>query len=553
MPPTGKLGSGLPLRLGTFATEAGGGTFGFGQAQAQIIVFGVNAFAQARAKIQVPTICNTTSPTGNVLVVTGTTETILPGCDIQGTPTGSSVTINYDIWISHNQPGTYKQETIYLKRNDTSGAILDSFSTPPSGGDGGDNSGGHQWHWSGSFVDSSPTTGHYIISVKAVQGSPNIYSDTRTFCVVGVVAGVSTQNGFGQAQADIKQTYNGFGQSQASIVYKRWAFGQAQAQILLKRFVLGQAQADILHVYLGFGQSQALIVVRDIEGFGQASASIVYKRWSFGQARAVTILANPGGGGGGGDGTGADTNFGPPQYVVVYNGFQLPGYPQSETVEIKNRVADPTPFGWDGFLSQQAGLNNPSLSIDFLIYTTDGWHNAKERFHMADRILRSDRGTFAPLYIDYLDRYWMASVIEVNYQKQVGNSMRILPYTVHFEVEPWIIGKKEYTITGANGTLTTLNRTLDDGAWTPTRIRVTGTDVTISGYTDTEFTGFISISGAVADMVIDTASYTAELNGESAVDRMRWADFALFVGAGTTNFDVTGATSIEIKYSNRWY
>jgi hypothetical protein len=99
-----------------------------------------------------------------------------------------------------------------------------------------------------------------------------------------------------------------------------------------------------------------------------------------------------------------------------------------------------------------------------------------------------------------------------------------------------------------------VGRTIDDGGWTPTRITVTGTDVTISGYTATgDFAGFVSISGAVTNMVIDSDTFTATIGGVNANDRMRWADYRTYVGPGKTFFTTTGASSMTLEYQNRWY
>lgn len=546
MVPSGKLGTSLPFRLGTISEEESV-PFGFGQAQARIID---------------NDDCNTTSPTGDVLVVTGLTETILPGCDIWvSTPAG--VALSWNIWISHQNSGTFKQELITIKRDNIAGATLDSFSTP-AGSDGGDNTNGHQFNWTGTFIDSSPTTGHYVISVTEIAvgvGDPTttqIWSDTRTFCATRAGAAY----GFGQAQTTVlKKSFafgqaqalivvvgiNTFGQSQAEIVYKRWAFGQAQAQILLKRFVLGQAQARILQIYLQPAQAQALIVVRNISKFAQAAAEIVYKRWSFAQAQAIIVHGYPGGGDTG------DPSFSPPHYIVVYNGFQLPGYAQAESLVIQNQLADPSPFAWDGTRTQQDGLSNSTMEMEFLIYTKLGWTHAKDQVHMAKRILFSEKMEFAPLYVDYTDRHWLAKVISVDYSKDVSSAMKILKYTVKFETLPWILGDTEHTLIGSIGTISTTGRTFSDGAWTPLTMVVSGTNVTVSGYTATEFTGFISVSGIVSNLEIDTENFTATIGDNNAIDKMYWQDFSLFVGAGITNFEITGASSVTITYKDRWY
>jgi hypothetical protein len=106
------------------------------------------------------------------------------------------------------------------------------------------------------------------------------------------------------------------------------------------------------------------------------------------------------------------------------------------------------------------------------------------------------------------------------------------------------------------GTIDTdqVTRTIDDGGWTPTRITVTGTNVTISGYTATgEFAGFVSVSGAVTNLVIDSDAFTATIGGLNANDRMRWVDYRTYIGPAKTIFVTTGASSMTVEYNNRWY
>lgn len=323
-----------------------------------------------------------------------------------------------------------------------------------------------------------------------------------------------------------------------------FAFGQAQATIRLRRFALGQAQARILHTYTQSAQAQALIVVTGRNAFGQAQASIVYKRWAFAQAQALIIHGSPGPDPG-------PFPAPPPEYIVVFNGFQLFGYAQSESVKTEMQDDDLMGFDWDGSETQQSNLTNPILSMDFLIYTV-GWRKAKDQLHHTERILLSSRDERKPLYVDYTDRHYLASFKTIKYQKDITGSRNTLPYTVEFEIDPQMVADNPRIITGA-GTIVTTGRTFANGGWTPTILTVTGTDVTVSGYTDTEFTGFVSASGVVAGLVIDTASMTAEMAGNNAVGLLKSVNFELFVGPGETTFEVTGASSISIKYFDRWY
>lgn len=375
------------------------------------------------------------------------------------------------------------------------------------------------------------------------------------------------QYGFGQAQADIKQTYYAFGQSQARIKQTYQQYGQANAYIIVRNInafaqsqaritgipkKLGQAQAQIKQTYQGYAQAQALIVVRNINAFGQAQASIVYKRWAFGQTQAIIIHSSPGPDPGPPvPGPTASGIISPPEYIVVFDGYQLFGYAQAESVQTDMQTDDPFGFDWDGSQTQQAGLTNPTLTMDFLIYTTD-WTRAKNQLHETERIMLSSKEERKRLYVDYTDRHYIASFKSIKYQKDVSSSRRLLPYSVEFDVEPQMIADALTTLTGA-GTIVTTGRTLANGGWTPTIITVTGIDVTISGFTSTEFTGYLSVSGLVTNLVINSELFTAEINGENANDLLYTVDYAMFVGPGETTFAVTGASSISIKYNDRWY
>lgn len=242
------------------------------------------------------------------------------------------------------------------------------------------------------------------------------------------------------------------------------------------------------------------------------------------------------------------------QYIVTYNGHQLPGYAQSEDDPTDMNIADAYAFGWDGSLSQYTGLNNKALRLTFRVWE-ETYRTCKDQYHMATTILRSRREGFAPLFVDYTDRYFNATVKNVQYSQDIAKSRRILDYQVEFDCQPWWTSVSGYSIIGA-GSLDTdaVGRSLMDGGWTPARVMVSGTDVTISGYTATEFTGFVSISGAVTDFIIDTEASASYLDtGDTGDGRMYWKDYGVWVGPGKTWFGITGASSVEISYHNRWY
>lgn len=248
--------------------------------------------------------------------------------------------------------------------------------------------------------------------------------------------------------------------------------------------------------------------------------------------------------------------LGPPQqYIVTYNGYQLPGYAQSENDPNELTVADHYAFGWDGSMTQLVGLVNKQLSMEFLVWEPT-YRACKDEYHKATTILRTRRDGFAPLYVDYDDRYLNAVVQSVTYQQEASASKRILRYQVAFETEPWWLGVDELEITGGTGTLDTdaVSRTFDDGGWSPIYADISGTDVTISGYSDTErFTGYVSVSGTVANFIVDTSLSSSFFDDGTGDKYMRWADYGIWVAPGKTSWVVTGASAVSLKYHNRWY
>jgi hypothetical protein len=242
------------------------------------------------------------------------------------------------------------------------------------------------------------------------------------------------------------------------------------------------------------------------------------------------------------------------QYLAQYNTYQLPGYVQNEAFDSVANIANHyAPFA-DGSLSEYTGLQNKVLSLTLKVWEPS-YLACKTEVSKAATMLRSKKTGFAPLYVHYTDRYYEALTQSVKEEKTAGTSVRTLEYQVQFECKPWITSVSGYSLSGT-GTIDTdsVGRTIDDGGWTPTRITVTGTNVTISGYTATgDFAGYVSISGAVTSMVIDSDAMTATIGGLNANDRMRWADYRTYVGPGKTFFVTTGASSMTLQYNNRWY
>lgn len=247
--------------------------------------------------------------------------------------------------------------------------------------------------------------------------------------------------------------------------------------------------------------------------------------------------------------------LGPAQgYLAQYNSYVLPGYVQQETIDSSMNIAPHYADFADGSLSEYTGLQNKMLSLTLKVWEPT-YLAAKLAVSQAATMLRSKRSGFAPLYLHYTDRYYSAMTPSIREDKTAGSSTRILEYEAQFECLPWLISTSGYQLTGT-GTIDTdqVGRTIDDGGWTPATITVTGTNVTISGYTATgDFTGFVSISGAVTNMVINSDAFTATIGGVNANDRMRWADYRVYIGPAKTFLVSTGASSLTVNYNNRWY
>ncbi len=245
---------------------------------------------------------------------------------------------------------------------------------------------------------------------------------------------------------------------------------------------------------------------------------------------------------------------GPQQYLAQYNSYQLPGYVQEESFDSQMNVASHYAIYADGSLSEYTGLQNKALSLRLKVWEQD-FLTCKDQVELAATYLRSKRGDFAPLYVQYSDRHYDAMVESIKVQNTAGRAVKLMEYDVQFQCRPWLISDTLHTITGT-GTISTdqVSRTINDGGWTPTTITVTGTNVTVSGYTDTgDFAGFISIDGAVTSLVIDSEEMTAEISGVNRNDLMLTADYQMLVGPGKTNYAITGASSCSISYYDRWY
>lgn len=239
-------------------------------------------------------------------------------------------------------------------------------------------------------------------------------------------------------------------------------------------------------------------------------------------------------------------------YLAQFNGYVLPGYVQEENFSSIVAIANHYATYADGSESEYTGLQNKSLSLTLKVWEAD-YLSCKNEVQKAATILRSKKDNFAPLYIHYSDRYYEALTQSISIQKVAGSSVRTLDYQAQFECKPWLTSVATYTVSGTS-TVTTTGRTIDEGGWTPTTITVTGTNVTVSGYTATgDFAGYLSVSGAVTNLIIDSDDFTATIGGNNANNRMLWTDYRTYIGPGETTFVVTGASSCSISYNNRWY
>lgn len=244
---------------------------------------------------------------------------------------------------------------------------------------------------------------------------------------------------------------------------------------------------------------------------------------------------------------------GAPQYLANYNSFTLPGYVQNEQFESTMNIATHYAEYGDGSESEQTGLQNKILSLTLKVWECD-YLTAKNEVQKAATILRSKREGWAPLYVQYPDRYYLAMTPKIGLDKTAGSSVRTLDYQVQFECKPWLIGVSGYSLSGTTIDTDSVGRTIENGGWTPATVRVSGTNVTVSGYTDSgDFAGFITVSGTVTDLIIDTEAFTATMGGNNANNLVKWADYRMYVGPGRTHFVSTGASSMTIEWHDRWY
>lgn len=351
----------------------------------------------------------------------------------------------------------------------------------------------------------------------------------------------------GQARAWILRTYEKSAQAQATIdSIGRQQHGQAgakiattrnnanvQAQIMVWNIKVAQTQATLKSSTNVFAQSKALIKAQ--LKVAQAQTHISVRSPQVAQAMAQIGAFKYGN---------AQAYIYTPIYLVKFNNYILPGYAQQETLTTTSKIVDHYAPPNSGSLSEYTGLENKIISLRMRV-VADDYLAAKGQISRAGTILRSSP-TWARLYIHNSDRHYLALGQSVKMENTADKSGKVVDYDIEWHAKPWLISDQTYTATGT-GTIT-ITRTLANGGWTPATVNVTGTNVTVSGYTEYgEFTGFISVSGYVANMVITSEPFGSSLSG-----RIKNPDYAMYIGPGTTYIVTTGATSCTVTYQDRW-
>jgi hypothetical protein len=368
--------------------------------------------------------------------------------------------------------------------------------------------------------------GMRIINAKAYQSAQSIAQISSPIHLQGaqVQTYIRRSIAFAQAMAIINARFF-FAQAMGSIILvKSLKFAQSFTLIVAKNFAFAQANVLILSG-ISIGQAQALIYTRP-RAYAAAQAFVGHFRYAYAQAYISSIT-----------------------YLVKYGSYILPGYAQSESFVSSMNVQDHQAPYMDGSLSAYSGLENKIISMKMRVFDEGGYLFTKTQTQRAATMLRAYSG-WTKTYIQNPDRYYLTLAKSIKIEKDAQTTGKILDYDFELEAKPWLISDKIYTVSGIS--LITATRTLDNGTWTPTNIRISGTNITLSGYTATEFTGFISVSGAVTNMYITNEPFTATISNIDRITAIKNFDSSLYIGPGTTYVAVTGATLCEITYQDRW-
>lgn len=413
-------------------------------------------------------------------------------------------------------------------------------------------------------------------SIKSAQAQAWIKTDKKNGSGQAQTS-ITKRQGYGQSQCSVA-LYKGSGQAQTVIKVSRAACGNSMC-FVTKTQGYGQAMAAINHG--GSGQANALIrvgnnksgqaccFIRKSIGIGQANAlisgkitntglaiSMVAKSAGYGQAQSVIKTINPAFGQaqvfiGHMGYAQAQALINSNKYVVKFNNFNLPGYAQTEAFVSSEQIAEHKGPFEDSTFSEYIGLENKLINLKMKVLS-ETFSGAKEQTQAAGTILRSAKG-FSKLYIQYQNKYYLALTRKFDVENEAKTNTNFSEYNIEWEAKPWLYGETTYTVSGLD-IFDTGSRNFSNGGWTPARIKVSGTDVTISGYNELgEFAGFISVSGAVNNLLINSEAYTATIGGVNKNNLMNNLDYALYIGPGKTTFVVSGATLCEISWEDRWY
>lgn len=379
------------------------------------------------------------------------------------------------------------------------------------------------------------------------SGQAQGYISTTLYRIPGQAqAYIRLYKGSGQAQAHIRKRINRHGLARAVIARTgKQARGQAQARITPWYYVQGNAQGYITKPQR-MAQAQARILAFGQVKSSQCQARILAKTVTYAHGQCLGLIKMPAFGQAAALISGA-------RYLVRYNGYDLPGYAQEESLQSIMDIHSQHVTYENGTLAEYTGLQNKIISLRMRAWR-DTYGNVKRDAQNATTMLRSAKG-FTKLYIQNYNKHYVALAKSIKAEKTVGESMRILDYSVEWEVMPWLVSDITYTISGVN-TVTTdaVGRTIYNGGFSPVRISVDGTNVTVSGYNSAgHFTGYISVSGTVTNLLIDSEAYTATINGQNANNVMYTPNYQTYVGPGKTTFVITGATRAEISWEDRWY
>lgn len=252
---------------------------------------------------------------------------------------------------------------------------------------------------------------------------------------------------------------------------------------------------------------------------------------------------------------------GTPQYLAEYNSYTIPGFVQSESFDsTASIVSHDAPYA-DGGLLENTGIQNKVLSLRMKVWD-ESYAACKNQIEQAATILRSKRNGYGILKIMYTDRHYEVIPRSIRMDKSIGSTVKTADYDIEFSSRPWLFSDtaSSYysgTLTEPTYLTTTSGRTLDNGGWTPTTYIITGSNITLSGWSEEtgECTGYITISGIVTNLIIDSEAFTATASGTllNMNSYMTTPDYRLMVGPGENRLFISGASSFDMSWTDRWY